>query len=59
MNGLKILLMPLGTGGEAQERLHGALVVANRLKAHLRVLHTRISPQTIIPDEVMVLSRKA
>ena len=59
MNGPKILLMPLGTGGEAQERLHGALIVANRLKAHLRVLHTSISPQTIIPNEVMLMSRKA
>ena len=59
MNGPKILLMPLGTGGEAQERLHGALIVANRFKAHLRVLHTSISPQTIVPQEVFVMSGKA
>ncbi len=59
MNGPKILLMPLGTGGEAEERLKGALIVANRLQAHLRVLHTSISPQAIVPQEVIVMSRKA
>ena len=59
MNGPKVLVMPLGTGGEAQERIHGALCVAKRFEAHLRVLHISVSPQSIIPQEVFLMSREA
>ena len=59
MNGLKVLMMPLGMGSEAEARLSGGLLVAKRLGAHFRVLHLSISPQTIIPEEVFVMSHKA
>ena len=59
MNGPKIILMPLGTGGEARERLDSALLVAQAFDAHLQVLHTRLSPNSIVPAEVFVMSRQA
>ena len=59
MNGPKVLLMPLGMGGEVQERIHGGLCVAKRFDAQLRVLHISVSPQSIIPEEVFLMSREA
>ena len=59
MNGLKVLVMPLGVGGEAQERIYGGLCVAKRFEAQLRVLHISVSPQAIIPQEVFLMSRRA
>lgn len=59
MNGPKVLLMPLGMGGEVQERIHGGLCVAKRFDAQLRVLHISVSPQSIIPEEVFLMSRDA
>ena len=59
MNGPKVLLMPLGMGGEVRERIHGGLCVAKRFDAHLRVLHISVSPQSIIPQEVFLMSREA
>ena len=57
MNGPKVLLMPLGMGGEVQERIYGGLCVAKRFGAQLRVLHISVSPQSIIPEEVFLMSR--
>ncbi|MET0085541.1 MAG: universal stress protein [Sedimenticola sp.] len=59
MNSPKILLMPLGMGGEVEERLHGALSVAKKLGAHLRILYTSVSPQSVIPSELAFMSQKA
>ena len=59
MNGPKVLLMPLGMGGEVQERIHGGLCVAKRFDAQLRVLHISVSPRSIIPEEVFLMSREA
>ena len=59
MNGPKVLLMPLGMGGEVQERIFGALCVAKRFDAQLRVLHISVSPRSIIPEEVFLMSREA
>ena len=59
MNGPKVLLMPLGMGGEVQERIYGALCVAKRFEAQLRVLHISVSPRSIIPEEVFLMSREA
>ena len=59
MNGPKVLAMPLGMGGEAQERIFGGLLVAKRFKAQLRVLHISVSPQSIIPQEVFLMSRRS
>ena len=59
MNGPRVLLMPLGMGGEVQERIHGGLCVAKRFDAQLRVLHISVSPQSIIPEEVFLMSREA
>lgn len=59
MNGPKVLLMPLGMGGEVRERIHGGLCVAKRFDAQLRVLHISVSPQSIIPEEVFLMSREA
>lgn len=50
--------MPLGIGGEVEERLHGALSVAKRLDAHLRILYTSVSPQSVIPSEIAFMSKK-
>lgn len=55
----KLLLMPLGTGGEVPERLRGALIVAKRLQAHLRVLHTNFDPESLVPNELVLISAKA
>ncbi len=55
----KLLLMPLGTGSEARERLVGSLTVAKTLGAHLQVLHTNISANSIVPPEIFVMSRTA
>ena len=57
MNGPKVLLMPLGMGSEVQERIHGGLCVAKRFDAQLRVVHISVSPQSIIPEEVFLMSR--
>ena len=51
--------MPLGMGGEVQERIHGGLCVAKRFDAQLCVLHISVSPQSIIPQEVFLMSREA
>ena len=51
--------MPLGMGGEVQERIYGGLCVAKRFDAQLRVLHISVSPQSIIPEEVFLMSRQA
>lgn len=59
MNKPKVLLMPLGMGGEVQERIYGGLCVAKRFDAQLRVLHISVSPQSIIPEEVFLMSRDA
>ena len=59
MNGPKVLLMPLGAGGETKERLRGALLVAKRFDAQLRVLHISVSRQSIVPEEVFLMSREA
>ena len=59
MNGPKVLVMPLGMGGETQERIYGGLCVAKRFDAQLRVLHISVSPQSIIPQEVFLMSRQA
>ncbi len=59
MNYPKMLLMPLGTGSEAEERLNGSLIVAKTLEAHLQVLHTNLSANTIVPQEVFVMSSSA
>ena len=59
MNGPKVLLMPLGMGGEVQERIYGGLCVAKRFEAQLRVLHISVSPRSIIPEEVFLMSREA
>lgn len=59
MNGPKVLLMPLGMGSEVQERIRGGLCVAKRFDAHLRVIHISVSPQSIIPEEVFLMSRDA
>ena len=58
MNGPKVLLMPLGMGGEVQERIYGGLCVAKRFDAQLHVLHISVSPQSIIPEEVFLMSRE-
>ena len=59
MNGPKVLLMPLGMGGEVQERIYGGLCVAKRFEAQLRVLHISVSRQSIIPEEVFLMSHEA
>ena len=47
----RILLMPLGTGEDAVERMRGALAVAITLGAHLRVLHSNLDPRALLPEE--------
>jgi len=59
LHDLKSLLMPLGAGGEVEERLKGGLLVARELQAHLRVLHTNIDPKILLPQEVFVMSPAA
>jgi nucleotide-binding universal stress UspA family protein len=58
MNIPKILLTPLSTSGQVDERLQGALAVAQYFKAHLQVLHAQASPSQFMPREVIGLSQK-
>jgi nucleotide-binding universal stress UspA family protein len=58
MNDPKILLTPLSTSGQVEERLQGALAVAQYFKAHLQVLHAQASPSQFMPRGVVGLSPK-
>jgi len=54
MNTPKILMMFLGTGGEIDERLRGSLLVAQHLKAHLRIVHTQLDSNSLLPDDLAI-----
>ena len=59
MSSFKVLLMPLGLRGQAEERIQGALAVAQHFQAHLAVLFTYVSPREMIPDAIFGLSQAA
>ncbi|MES9944538.1 MAG: universal stress protein [Candidatus Thiodiazotropha sp.] len=48
----KLLLMPLGDGGDDAERLSAALLVAKALNAHLQVMHTVLEPRSLLPKKM-------
>jgi nucleotide-binding universal stress UspA family protein len=48
----KLLLMPLGDGGDDAERLSAALLVAKALNAHLRIMHTVLEPRSLLPKKM-------
>ena len=48
----KLLLMPLGDGGDDADRLSAALRVAKALDAHLRVMHTVLEAQSLLPRDI-------
>ncbi len=54
MNTPKILMMFLGTGDQVDERLHGSLLVAKKLNAHLRVVHTQMDSNSLLPDDLSI-----
>ena len=56
MSRFRTLLMPLGLGGEAVERMTGALAVARHFEAHLEVMFTYVSPRHMIPSEIFGVS---
>lgn len=47
----KVILMPLSTSGNVEERLNGALSVAQHFGAHLEVLHAQVSPRQFLPED--------
>jgi len=54
----KSLLMPLSTSGHINERLEGALSVANYFDGHLEVLHAQVSPRQFIPEGAIGIPTK-
>jgi nucleotide-binding universal stress UspA family protein len=56
MDNVKILMMFLGTGGEVDERMKGSLRVAQKLNAHLKVIHTQMDPNSLLPDDLSIPS---
>lgn len=56
MSRFRTLLMPLGLGGHAVERMAGALAVARHFGAHLEVMFTYVSPRHTIPSEIFGMS---
>ena len=59
MSGYRTLLMPIGLGGDAEERIAGALAIAKRFEAHLQVLFTYVSPRQSIPEDIFGVSKTA
>lgn len=59
MTGYRSLLMPLGLGGDAAERITGALAVAKHFEAHLQLLFTYVSPRQSIPEDIFGMSKDA
>lgn len=58
MSRFRTLLMPLGLGGQAVERMTGALAVARHFEAHLEVMFTHVSPRRMIPSEIFGVSNE-
>ncbi|MES9969603.1 MAG: universal stress protein [Candidatus Thiodiazotropha sp.] len=48
----KLLLMPLGDGGDHSERLNAALLVAKAMNAHLQIMHTVLEPRSLLPKKM-------
>ena len=59
MNGYRTLLMPIGLGGDAEQRITGGLAVAKRFQAHLQLLFTYVSPRQSIPEDIFGMSKEA
>ena len=58
MTKYRSLLMPIGLGGDAEQRLAGALAVAKHFGAHLELLFTYVSPRQSIPDDIFGMSKE-
>ena len=50
----RTLLFPLGDGGDEEHRLAGALEAARTLNAHLRVMHSTLEPNALLPRDIAV-----
>ena len=50
----RLLLLPLGDGGDEEDRISGALDVALALGAHLRVMHSVLQPHALLPSDIAV-----
>lgn len=53
---IKTIIMPLASNEHAKERLEGALNVAQYFRAHLDVLHAKINPRQLLPEENQLIS---
>ncbi|CZF80662.1 Universal stress protein family protein [Grimontia celer] len=53
---IKTIIMPFASHAYARERLEGALNVARYFGAHLDVLHAKINPRQLLPEESQLIS---
>ena len=59
MGHFRSLLMPVGLGGDVEQRITGGLAVTKHFGAHLELLFTYVSPRQSIPEDIFGLSREA
>ena len=59
MGHFRSLLMPVGLGGDVEQRITGGLAVAKHFGAHLQLLFTYVSPRQSIPEDIFGMSKEA
>ena len=59
MANFRTLLMPIGLGGDAEQRVTGGLAVTKHFGAHLQLLFTYVSPRQSIPEDIFGMSKEA
>ena len=58
MTKFRTLLMPIGLGGDAEQRITGGLAVTKHFGAHLQLLFTYVSPRQSIPEDIFGMSKE-
>ena len=59
MDRFRSLLMPVGLGGDVEQRITGGLAVTKHFGAHLQLLFTYVSPRQSIPEDIFGMSKEA
>lgn len=59
MDHFRFLLMPVGLGGDVEQRITGGLAVTKHFGAHLQLLFTYVSPRQSIPEDIFGMSQEA